>query len=109
MRIACCLSFLLALTTLAPAAVGQTYLWCEDADLIYAVVDGSTITVVHNATIYNCCPDSFVYTVDQWPNVIYIEEIEVLRSQVRDLRNLHFESPAAKTNVIIKPWFPKQG
>ena len=77
MRIAICLSILAALIA-CTTSVNAQYLWCEDADRIYAEVDGSTITVYHKATLYNCCPGGFEYGIDQQGFVIHVQEIEIL-------------------------------
>jgi hypothetical protein len=59
-------------------AVAAQELWCENADEIYAEVIGSSVTVYHDAALYNCCPDPFAYTVICEDDTILIEEIEVL-------------------------------
>ncbi|MBD3235475.1 MAG: hypothetical protein GF330_02085 [Candidatus Eisenbacteria bacterium] len=60
------------------ATASAQYVWCYDADEIYAEVEGSTVTVFHDAALYNCCPDPFAYTVICEGDTILIEEIEVL-------------------------------
>lgn len=59
-------------------AVSAQDLWCYDADEVYAHVEGSTVTVYHDAALYNCCPDPFAYTVICEENTILVEEIEIL-------------------------------
>lgn len=51
--------------------------WCNDDDVVYAIVDLSTITIHHDAAFYNCCPERIDYVVNQVGNVIDVQEIEV--------------------------------
>lgn len=67
----------LVLAALPSTAHGQ-YLWCENADQIYADVVDSTITVHHVAAVYNCCPDGFDYAVTLLGNRIDVTETEIL-------------------------------
>ena len=53
-------------------------LWCWEGDEIAAVVDGSTIRLFHDAALYNCCPEPFVYEVDLIGQEIFVHEVEVL-------------------------------
>ncbi len=52
--------------------------WCYDGDVVRADVEGSTVTVFHDAALYNCCPDAFEYAVTQNGNQILVEEAEIL-------------------------------
>jgi hypothetical protein len=54
--------------------------WCWNADQIYALVAGSTITVLHDATVYNCCPEPFAYDVVQEGSTIGVWEHEILEN-----------------------------
>ena len=76
MRIVILVSIFAALVAGATSVNAQY--WCENADRIYAEVDGSTITIHHKATLYNCCPESFDYVIDQQGLVIHVQEIEIL-------------------------------
>jgi hypothetical protein len=49
---------------------------CEDE--VYAVVEGSTVTVYHDGAEYNCCPDPFEYSVTQDDSLIVVVEYEIL-------------------------------
>jgi hypothetical protein len=69
---------ILVLAAALPSAADGQYLWCENADQIYALVADSTITVHHVAAAYNCCPDGFEYAVTQQGNSIDLIETEVL-------------------------------
>ncbi len=65
--------------TLAIGACGAAAQeWCLDADDVYAVVDEGTITVYHDATLYNCCPEYFDFEVSQEEMVIRVRETEIL-------------------------------
>lgn len=68
---------LLACVTLVVPAGAQ---WMECDDEVYAVVEGSTVTVHHVGALYNCCPDPFEYTVSQDDVVIEVVETEVLNN-----------------------------
>jgi hypothetical protein len=50
----------------------------DDRDEIWVEVDGSTISVFHQAALCNCCADEFFYGVSRVRNVIQVEETEVL-------------------------------
>ncbi len=67
----CCL-----LLTAGPAS-GQ-YSWCSDMDSITAEVVGSDLILSHDLATYNCCRDSFTYTVDISDQTIIVTEYEVL-------------------------------
>jgi hypothetical protein len=63
--------------TVAFPASGQPD-WCYYGthDLIYALVEDGTITVHHDAALYNCCPDSIGYTWTQGSNRFTVVETE---------------------------------
>ncbi len=70
---------LLALALIAPSVVmAQPADWCWDQDDIRAYYQDGLITVIHNATVYNCCPDSFTFQVEQEGAVIRVWEHENL-------------------------------
>lgn len=75
MRIVILLSICAAL--IAGATSVNAQYWCENADRVFAEVDGSTITVYHKATLYNCCPGGFDYAIDQQGFAIEIRETEI--------------------------------
>lgn len=66
------------LTSLPTVPAGAQGLWCDDADDVYATVDGDSVTVHHDATVYNCCPAGFHYDVDEEASVIHVLETEIL-------------------------------
>ncbi len=66
------------LLLLAVPATAQFGLWCENADVVRAEVDGSTVTVIHEAALYNCCPDPFQYDVTWESDHLVVTETEVL-------------------------------
>ena len=67
-----------ALVLLAVPAAAQEYLWCYNADEVRVEVDGSTVTVIHEAAVYNCCPDPFAYDVVWEEDHLVVTETEVL-------------------------------
>jgi hypothetical protein len=58
------LVFVLALACSAAPAAAWEYLWCFEADEIRVEVDGATVTVFHDAALYNCCPEPILYDVE---------------------------------------------
>ncbi len=62
-------SLLLSLFVLAcivsPAAAWE-YLWCFEADEVRVEVDPATsvVTILHEAALYNCCPEPIYYDVE---------------------------------------------
>lgn len=81
MRTLVSLSLFLALIVCA-TSVNAQYLWCEGMDYVYAEVEGSTITVHHKNTIYNCCPEAIDFQVNQQGYVIDISEHEILGDDI---------------------------
>jgi hypothetical protein len=76
MKILCVLAFLvLGFAAPAPGAAD----WCLDGphDIIYATVEDGTITVHHDASLYNCCPDSIIYDWTQEGARFTVVETEV--------------------------------
>jgi hypothetical protein len=79
----CLWGFLVAAIMLATVLAGPVTAqedWCWNADLIYATVVGGTITVMHDATVYNCCPEPFAYDVLQEGSTIGVWEHEILEN-----------------------------
>jgi hypothetical protein len=73
------LALSLVLSVAGGVACAEEYLWCEHADQIWGEVHGSTVTIHHDAALYNCCPDRFDYSVDYIPGFqIYVLELEIL-------------------------------
>ena len=74
------LAAVLVLAGFVPAgpAWADDYLWCWDQDEIYAVVGGSSVTIHHDATVYNCCPDPFQYEAFWEEDRLVMVEQEVL-------------------------------
>ena len=96
---------LAALTAPAPAQL----LWCENADDVHALVEGTSVLISHDAALYNCCPDAFHYLAWVQEDAIVIQEIEVLNSPCDchccyDLQvSLHDVPPG--DHVIEFTWF----
>ncbi len=62
------------------AGVGsaQDYPWCSKMDEVLAEIDGGDLVLHHENATYNCCPDSFTFTVTVSNDSLYITEQEVL-------------------------------
>jgi len=68
-----CLMMLLAGTGLA-----QGYPWCSTMDNVFAEVDAEELVLHHQKATYNCCPDSFTFTITISNDSLYVTEREVL-------------------------------
>jgi len=71
----CCI---LALVLWSGPASAQ-YMWCINEDVVYAEVEGTTVTFFHDAALYNCCSNPFEYSTF-WENghqVVLEDEILV--------------------------------
>jgi len=66
-----------ALLLAAPAAA-DFGLWCEYADEVRVEVNGADVTVIHEAAVYNCCPDPFDYDAVWDGDRLVVTETEVL-------------------------------
>jgi hypothetical protein len=77
MRFVCFAALFLFCVATGPA-LAQPYLWCWNADLVSAQVVDSTITVLHLATVYNCCPDHFEFSVTHDGHSIVVVERAVM-------------------------------
>ena len=60
------------------ASAQDDQMWCLDQDAVRADVDGSTVTIIHEAALYNCCPDPFEYEVAWEDDQLVVTEVEVL-------------------------------
>jgi hypothetical protein len=67
----------LLLFVLAPPGFAQMG-WCANLDYVTASAADGMITVTHMNALYNCCPDSFAYAIDQEGNLITVMETEIL-------------------------------
>jgi hypothetical protein len=68
-----CLMCLIAGTGLA-----QGYPWCSTQDNVFTEVDSGILVLHHERATYNCCPDSFTFTVAISNDSLYVTEREVL-------------------------------
>jgi len=57
-------------------AIGQY--WCLNEDQVYAQVEGSTVTIFHDAALYNCCWNPFEYTFFFEDGHLVVMEDEIL-------------------------------
>jgi hypothetical protein len=71
----------LLLAAVCAPAFGQPD-WCWNSDYFTTSVANGTITVLHHAALYNCCPLHFSYSIDQQENVIAVHESEVLGQDI---------------------------
>ncbi len=69
---------LFVLACIVSPTVAQDYLWCFNADLVFLEVEGTTVTIYHHATVYNCCPDLFAYEATWEEDHLVVTETEVL-------------------------------
>lgn len=67
---------LLVLAAFVPSISYAQYTWCEGADDVHATIADHAILLLHQAAEYNCCPDSFTYSVSQQGDVLYVTEFE---------------------------------
>jgi len=67
-----------ALSLPAAPAAADFGLWCEGGDVVRVEIDGSDATIVHEAALYNCCPDPFQYDVSWDGDVLLVTETEIL-------------------------------
>lgn len=77
MRYVTCWLLTVILAVAVAPATAQMW-WCEYSDDIYATVDGSSLTIHHDAALYNCCPEDIVFDVQEYGFFIEIEEHEIL-------------------------------
>jgi len=68
----CLLWFLVGVGT------AQDYPWCSTMDDVFAEVDGGNLILHHQMATYNCCPDSFTFTMTVSNDSLYVTEREVL-------------------------------
>jgi len=109
MRVCICLLILLTMAVGYSSSAAQDYLWCADGDTVYAEVIESTITVHHDAAVYNCCPEPFQYDVSLQDGVIEIREVEVLENPCFciccfDL-SVEIEDVAPGSHQVLFSWF----
>jgi hypothetical protein len=73
---------LLTITTLilflAGVGLAQDYPWCSTMDDIFAVVEDGDLVLHHDLATYNCCPDSFTFSVTVSNDSLFVTEKEVL-------------------------------
>lgn len=63
---------------LTGTATAQDYPWCSRMDRIYARTDGADLVLHHRLATYNCCPDSFTFTIETVGDSLFVTEHEVL-------------------------------
>lgn len=72
------LTLVIAVLLLAAPAAADFGLWCDDADVVRVEVDGADVTVIHEAAVYNCCPDPFEFETAWDGDRLVVTEHEVL-------------------------------
>ncbi len=63
---------------LAGLGSAQDYPWCSTMDDVFAEIVGEHLVLSHENATYNCCPDSFTFTVTTSNDSLYVIEREVL-------------------------------
>jgi len=58
--------------------LAQDYPWCSTMDDIFAVVENGNLVLHHDLATYNCCPDSFTFSVTVSTDSLFVTEEEVL-------------------------------
>ena len=76
MRGVCFILLVLIVFCPSVALADFSYLWCDNADKFSAVVDPNTgaVEVLHEAAIYNCCPDPAIFEITAENQVLRIVE-----------------------------------
>ena len=69
--------FLVLLALAGPPAFGQDYLWCFNQDDVafQFVPESASLTIIHTAAMYNCCPEPVSYDVVMGEGVITVTEL----------------------------------
>lgn len=105
MRTAICVVLSLSL---AATACAQWGLWCEGGDEIRVELDGTTVTIFHDAALYFCCDSSIRYEVSWEPDRLVVSEIEVVSPECECIccYDLHLELTDAPsgTRLIWYRW-----
>ncbi len=68
-----CLTFFLA-----GIGTARDYPWCSEMDDVFAEVENGRLVLHHDNATYNCCPDSFTFTVTISNDSLYVTEREIL-------------------------------
>ena len=63
---------------LAGIGTAQDYPWCSRMDDVFAELEDGNLILHHKNATYNCCPDSFTFTVIISNDILYVTEREVL-------------------------------
>jgi len=63
---------------LAGIGTAQDYPWCSTMDNVFAEVEGGHLVLHHENATYNCCPDSFTFTVTISNDSLYVTEKEII-------------------------------
>ncbi len=62
----------------AGIGTAQDYPWCSRMDDVFAEFEGGNLILHHENATYNCCPDSFTFTVTISNDSLYVTEREIL-------------------------------
>ena len=71
------------LWTLVGIGLARAYPWCSTMDDVFAEVDDGDLILHHKNAAYNCCPDSFTFTMTVSNDTLYVTEKEVLTAPCR--------------------------
>ena len=107
----CIVGIFLGALLLGGGAQAQYY-WCQDGDQISVSVVGSSVTIFHDAVLYNCCPNPIEYSVG-WENgqqVIVEDEILINGCWCQCCYNLSatFEDFAPGDHNVVYRWFDEE-
>ena len=68
---------------LAGTGTAEDYPWCSTMDDVFAEFEGDHLVLHHENAAYNCCPDSFTFTVTISNDSLYVTEREILTAPCR--------------------------
>ncbi|MCK9996252.1 MAG: T9SS type A sorting domain-containing protein [Candidatus Krumholzibacteria bacterium] len=63
---------------LAGTGTAEDYPWCSRMDDVFPELEGGNLVLHHENATYNCCPDSFTFTVTISNDSLYVTEREIL-------------------------------
>ena len=70
------LTFLFVFIVFIPPAAAFEYLWCCNKDAVRVEVDPATsvVRIIHEAALYNCCPEPILYDVELGDATLMVTE-----------------------------------
>lgn len=104
-------TILLAILMLGGFLIGtgaaRDYPWCSRLDDVFARVEGGDLVLHHLLATYNCCPDSFTFTLETEGDSLFVTEYEVLTTPCDCLCCFNLavtvtDLPAGDWNVVYR-------